>query len=71
MGYKIPTTAEDRIKSAPGAVKTRIFKAMKDLERQNDPFSKGARFALKQFENETGLSYENLLGNSLNLMSAK
>ena len=71
MGYKIPTTAEDRIKSAPAAVRNRIFKAMKDLDRQKDPFSKGARFALKQFEDETGLSYENLIGNSLNLMSAK
>jgi len=71
MGYNIPTSFEERVKRAPSAVRSRIFKAMKDLRRQDDPFSAGARFALKQFEKETGLSYENLLGNSLNLLSAK
>ena len=71
MGYKIPTSFEDKIKSAPESQRKRIMKAMKDLQRQTDPFSNGARFVLKQFEKETGLSYENLVGNSLNLMSAK
>lgn len=71
MGYQIPTTFEDRVKAAPGAVRDRIFKAMQDLERQNDPFSKGAKLVLDQFETETGLSYDNLIGNSLNLISSK
>lgn len=71
MGYKIPDSFEKRIKAAPGAVRKRIYKAMNELERQNDPFSEGARFFLDQFENETGLSYDNLIGNSLDLMSAK
>ena len=71
MGYKIPDTFEKRIKAAPGAVRNRIYKAMRDLERQNDPFSEGVRFFLDQFENETGLSYDNLIGNSLDLMSSK
>lgn len=71
MGYKIPDTFEKRIKAAPGAVRKRIYKAMRDLKRQDDPFSQGARMALKQFEVETGLSYDNLIGNSLDLISAK
>ncbi len=71
MGYKIPKSFEKRVKAAPGGVRKRIFKAMKEMERQDDPFSKGARFALEQFEAETGLSYENLIGNSLDLMTAK
>ncbi len=71
MGYKIPSTFEDRVKAAPGAVRDRIYKAMRDLERQDDPFSKGAKLVLDQFEVETGLSYDNLIGNSLDLLSAK
>lgn len=71
MGYKIPDTFESRIKAAPSAVRKRIYKAMSDLERANDPFSKGTRFVLDQFEAETGLSYDNLIGNSLDLISKK
>ncbi len=71
MGYKIPDTFGDRVKAAPEAARKRIFKAMSDLKRQDDPFSEGARKALKLFEDETGLSYENLIGNSLDLLSAK
>lgn len=71
MGYKIPTSFESKVKNAPAAVRNRIFKAMNELKKQNDPFSNGAKIALKQFEKETGLDYENLVGNSLNLISAK
>lgn len=71
MGYKIPKSFESRVKKAPEGVRKRIFNAMKEMKRQDDPFSKGARFALEQFEDETGLSYENLIGNSLDLMTAK
>lgn len=71
MGYQIPDTFGDRVKAAPEAARKRIFKAMNDLKRQDDPFSEGARKALKIFENETGLSYENLIGNSLKLLSSK
>ena len=71
MGYEIPDTFEKRVKAAPEAVRKRIFKAMRDLKRQDDPFSQGARLMLDQFEDQTGLSYENLIGNSLNLLSAK
>ena len=71
MGYQIPDTFESKITKAPAAVRERIFQAMKELKRNNDPASTTFRFALKQFENETGLSYENLVGNTLNLLSAK
>ncbi|MBO4519739.1 MAG: hypothetical protein J5787_00875 [Alphaproteobacteria bacterium] len=71
MGYKIPTSFEEKVKKAPNAARTRIFNAMNEMARNDDPFSKGARMALQAFEHETGLSYENLVGNSLNLMSSK
>ena len=71
MGYKIPTSFETKIKNAPKNVQARIFKAMGVMASSNDPFSKGAQKAMKLFENETGLSAENLLGNSLNLISSK
>lgn len=71
MGYKIPTSFENKVKSAPANARKRIFNAMNEMARNNDPFSKGARLALKAFEHETGLSADNLIGNSLNLISAK
>ena len=71
MGYKIPTSFENKIKNAPKNVQNRIFKAMGTMAGSRDPFSKGVQGALKTFEKETGLSAENLLGNSLNLLSAK
>ncbi|MBR1776956.1 MAG: hypothetical protein IJ752_00010 [Alphaproteobacteria bacterium] len=71
MGYKIPDSFENKVKNAPAATKRRILNAMKEMASANDPFSKGTRFALKAFEKETGLSYENLVGNSLNLISSK
>ena len=71
MGYDIPDSFGDRVKAAPNAVRERIYKAMRDLERQDDPFSKGFKLVLDQFEVETGLSYDNLIGNSLDLLSAK
>ena len=71
MGYQIPDSFEAKVKNAPKATRDRIFQAMNELKRQNDPFSKGARLILKAFEHETGLSYENLVGNSLNLLGGK
>lgn len=71
MGYKIPTSFEGRIKAAPEAVRERIMKAMKDMERSNDPFSRSAQFARETIENETGMTFENVIGNSLDLLSAK
>lgn len=71
MGYKIPDSFESKITKAPAAVRKRIFQAMSELEHNQDPASQVFRAALKQFENETGLSYENLIGNTLNLLSSK
>ena len=47
------------------------MKAMKDMERSNDPFSRSAQFARETIENETGMTFENVIGNSLDLLSAK
>ena len=71
MGYKIPTSFENRIKAAPEAVRDRVMKAMKDMERADDPFSRSAQFARETIENETGMTFENVIGNSLDLLSAK
>lgn len=71
MGYQIPTSFEEKVKNAPKATRDRIFHAMNQLKKQDDPFSKGTRLLLKAFEHETGLSYENLVGNSLNLLGGK
>ena len=71
MGYKIPDSLEARIKAAPAATKQRIMSSLSSVRRSNDPASKIARFYMNQLENETGLSVDNLLGNSLDLLSSK
>lgn len=71
MGYQIPTSFEGKVKNAPAAVRNRIFSAMHEIAHNDDPFSRGTMLALKTFEKETGLSYENLVGNTLKLLSSK
>lgn len=71
MGYEIPDTFESKVKAAPDGVRKRINKALNDLSRANDPFSKSAQFVRYHFENETGMTFDNLIGNSLDLISAK
>lgn len=73
MGYKIPTGFEDKVKRAPEAVRKRVMASLMTIERgsNKNPVYKGANFLMNQFEKETGLSFDNLLGNSLDLLSAK
>lgn len=71
MGYEIPVGFEERVKRAPAAVKGRINNALVGLERGNDPISKSSQFIMRHFENETGMTFDNLLGNSLDLLSSK
>lgn len=73
MGYDIPTGFEEKFKKAPAAVKKRIMASLATIERgsNKNPVYKGANFLMDQFEKETGLTFDNLLGNSLDLLSAK
>lgn len=71
MGYNIPTEFENKIKNAPNAVRERIWKAMGDMASANDPLSRSAQFAKKTIENETGMTFDNVIGNSLDLLGSK
>lgn len=71
MGYKIPDSLEARIKAAPAATKRKVMGALSQVRRSNNVTSKVANFAMDSFESETGLSVDNLLGNSLDLISSK
>lgn len=71
MGYKIPTSFEEKVKAAPEAVRDRIKKAMSDMAAADDPFSKSAQFARETIEKETGMTFDNVIGNSLDLLTAK
>jgi len=71
MGYNIPDSLEARIKAAPAATKQKILGALSDVRRAKDPASKSAVKAMNMFESETGLDVDNLLGNSLDLLSKK
>lgn len=71
MGYDIPDSLEEKIKAAPAATKQRVMQSLSDVRRAKDPMSKSAQAAMDIFENETGLNIDNLLGNSLDLLSKK
>lgn len=71
MGYKIPDSLEERIKAAPAATKKKVMSSLADVRASKDLPSTMANFVMDHFENETGLSIDNLLGNSLDLLSKK
>ena len=71
MGYKIPDSLEERIKAAPAATKKKVMRSLADVRASKDLPSTMANFVMDHFENETGLSIDNLLGNSLDLLSKK
>lgn len=71
MGYKIPDSLEARIKAAPASTKRKVMSALSQVRRSNDIPSRMANFAMDSLESETGLSVDNLLGNSLDLISSK
>lgn len=71
MGYDIPDSLEERIKAAPATTKKKIMGAFSEVRGSNDISSKIANFFIDHFESETGLSTDNLLGNSLDLLSKK
>ncbi len=71
MGYDIPDSLIEKMKAAPAGAQERIASALNDIQKSDDPASKMARFFQGHFESETGLSVENLIDNSFNLMTSK
>ena len=68
MGYKIPDGLDNLINTAPARIRNEIYAAMNQLKSSSHPFATVEKSLAAVFENNTGLSLENLIMNSLNII---
>lgn len=69
LGYKIPASYDKNIKELPQAYARELRKAYNGLGHQNNPFDTMFSGMIDAVEDGTGLDMENILFNSLNLIS--
>lgn len=72
MGYKIPDSYDQKIKNMPKAYAKYLREAYDDLlqaDVQSDPLGGMANGMMEGFERGTGLDIENLLFNSIDILS--
>ncbi len=69
MGYKIPKSYDEKIKNMPQAYAEKLREAYSDVFTLNDPLSKSFSQMMTDVENGTGLDFENLLFNSIDILS--
>ncbi len=70
LGYQIPADYNQKIRNMPESVRTKILNALDDTYHpgDNNPFSRSVAGTLDWAEGETGLSVNNLLMNSIDLL---
>lgn len=69
MGYSIPTSYDNNIKNAPQEYKRMLRENYDALPNANDPLGKTFYQMMKGAESYSGLDFENLLFNSVDLIS--
>ena len=69
LGYKIPDSYDERVKNAPAAYKNLLTKRVSEVHSGDDPFSRSVTKMMKLVEEYTGLDLNNILFNSLRLLS--
>ncbi len=69
LGYKIPESYNNKYSNFLSDYKTELQEAYNGIGHQNNPFDTMFSGLLDVFEDGTGLDVENLLFNSLNLLS--
>ena len=68
MGYKIPTSYDQKIKDMPKNYTQYLRQSIGDVGRANDPFSESFVNIIKSIENYSGLDFNNILFNSMDLL---
>jgi hypothetical protein len=68
MGYKIPESYDQNIKDMPKTYSAYLKQSISDVNSNTDPFSTSFVGLLTSVENMTGLDFENILFNSMNLL---
>ena len=71
MGYQIPDGLDNLINTAPQKLRNEIAAAMAQLKSSSHPIAKIQTSLSEIFENNTGLSLENLIMNSLRIVDER
>lgn len=71
MGYQIPDGLDNVISTAPAKLRAEIWASMQQLQSSTNPVATASVTFAQIFENRTGLSIQNLIGNSLRLMDER
>ena len=71
MGYQIPEGLDNIVNTAPAWLKREIWASMKHLQSSSNPVATASVGFAEIFENRTGFSIENLIGNSLRLIDQR
>ncbi|MBE6452912.1 MAG: hypothetical protein E7012_05450 [Alphaproteobacteria bacterium] len=69
MGYKIPTSYDEKIKNLPSAYSSQLRDAYNSLGHNGNPLDTIFSGFLDVFEDGSGLDVENILFNTMNIIS--
>lgn len=68
MGYKIPASYDQKVRDLPNAYRQKLRKSYDDIPNATDPFGQGFYRIMRNVEDGTGLDFENLMFNSIDLL---
>lgn len=68
MGYKIPTSYDQKIKNMPKNYTRYLRQSINDVSHAKDPFSETFIKMIKSVENYSGLDFNNILFNTMNIL---
>ena len=68
MGYQIPESYNEKVQNMPARYRQQLRDSMTDLHGASDPFSEVFVGLMNTIDNSTGLSLDNILFNSVNIL---
>lgn len=69
LGYKIPASYDEKIKNLPESYRRILRENYDKVQTADDPFGRGFVWMMEGFEQGTGLDLENILFNSIKILS--
>lgn len=68
MGYQIPESYNEKVQNMPAKYRQKLQQSMSDMNGASDPFSGVFVGLLNTIENSTGLSFDNILFNTVDIL---
>lgn len=68
MGYQIPESYNTKVQNMPAKYREQLRESVSNVQNANDPFSNVFVGLLNTIENSTGLSFDNILFNTVNIL---